>query len=77
MKKNVAHDNVSISAYDTKKKNFVCSFQGNVIRTQGVEDYHLSTFSSLCKSLNIEKITCKGSACIVNGNPGQRVELFE
>lgn len=77
LKKNVAHDNVSISAYDTKKKNFVCSFQGNVIRTQGVEDYHLSTSSSLCKSLNIEKITCKGSACIVNGNPGQRVKLFE
>jgi hypothetical protein len=77
LKKNVAHDNVSISAYDTKKKNFVCSFQGNVIRTQGVEDYHLSTSSSLCKSLNIEKITCKGSACIINGNPGQRVELFE
>lgn len=75
--KNVNQDDVVINAYDTKNKNFVCALKGNVKRTQGTEDYHLSTSSSLCNSLKIEKITCKGELCIINGNPGQRVDLFE
>lgn len=75
--KKVYHNDVVINAFDSKKKDFVCAFQGNVRRTQGIDDYHLSTNSSLCKSLNIEKITCKGGVCIINGNPGQRVNLFE
>ena len=39
-----------------------------------------STFHSFCAKVlrrNIEKITCKGELCIINGNPGQRVDLFE